>query len=242
MINSKSVLIEFITILFLFTMAYTFSFADNLNDAEHYLAPFSVKKLEGEEFEIKKKEVLLTETSKTEGGIFRFDVSEKGNIAVIYDEGRYLSIYDKDMNHLHSFVANGVEGVLYSNDELLLFYKDETCGIYNAENELLAIYDLNSDTGGSNPYSKYESMIERNIKQVDGYNYYITNKLSKTPQKLGYHNQCRYLIREKNKEKTVLIDRKEGWYMPTYIILSLLLGTCVLVKKFNSGRKRKNNI
>lgn len=205
-------MVSFLIILFLFGQVFS-CFASNRDDVEEYLSALGAKKIQGQKYEAVKDNYELERTTDVNGGIVSYDVAENGDIAVVYGDREFVSIYDSNMNMKHQY-KDRVESVLFLDNYILLFSLDYTCALYNTAGELKAIYDLTElkkDNPRKDAYEEYDRITRTGVKEKGGNVYYISNNIESPQYNLGDEkNQYRYLIRaDKNGNKTVLIDKKE---------------------------------
>lgn len=181
---------------------------------EDYLAVFKPKEITGERFEEIKALNRLDETKKIAGGLYRFDISYDGTIAVIYDEDDpTLVVYDKDINELYRLDVMSVEGVMLCGKKIVLFWKDCICGVFDTEGLLIAAYeltDLEDLNVSSESYNALSKICCNNERKVDADRYYLTNAIHKKPRSIEQHAEYGLLVKEsEDGKKTVLLRHME---------------------------------
>ena len=151
--------------------------------------------------------------------------------AVVYDEENpTLCIFDNDMNELQRFAVVSLNGIMFSDDKLMLFWKDRTCGIYDVEGHLLSAYELTAldDYSYSSDAAKsYEIICYTNERKVKGNNYYLTDHIGTKPQNITKHTEYSFLVKENaaGKDEAILCHMNTFWFkllqIPIIILLTL---------------------
>lgn len=227
----KRIMANIIIILFLFGQGFS-CFASNKDAVEDLLSRLGAKKIQGQDFEAVKDKYKLASSTDGSGGIVAYDVSERGDIAIVYGDREFISIYDNDMNEKYQY-KDRVESVLFLDEDMLLFSLDYTCALYNDVGELKAIYDLTElkkDNPRKDVYEEYDRITRTGVKEKNGSIYYISNNTESPQYDLGDEkNQYRYLIRmDKNGSKTVLLDKKEV-FRNRFIIVFYFIACAIII-------------
>lgn len=153
--------------------------------------------------------------------LYRFDVSQDGMIAVIYSEyNQTLVIYDTDMNETHRYKVWNVNGIMFEEKDILLFWKDKKCGLYDVEGDLLAAYEL---TEADITSETYDMIRFNNERSVGSQKYYLTGAFNRKPRSFNYHTEYNCLVKENERgEKTILLGKDNS------ITIVIILIPCIL--------------
>lgn len=226
------------------------SFALGNNEIEDILAVFKAREINGKALETIKETNKADKMKKIEGGLYRFDISEDEMIAVVYDEENpTLCIFDNDMNELQRFDVVSLNGIMYFDDKLMLFWKDRTCGIYDMEGHLLSAYELTAldDYSASSDAAKnYEKICYTNERKVKGNNYYLTDHIGTKPQNITKHTEYSFLVKENaaGKDEAILCHMNTFYSnilsIPIFVV-GIVITLFVLNYKFQFIRRFTSN-
>lgn len=204
-------------------------FALGNNEIEDILAVFKAREINGKALETIKETNKSDKMKKIEGGLYKFDISEDEMIAVVYDEENpTLCIFDNDMNELQRFDVVSLNGIMFSDDKLMLFWKDRTCGIYDVEGHLLSAYELTAlrDYDASSKAAiTYDKICYSNERIIGSEKYWLTDFTTRKPRNITKHTEYSFLVRENETgETTVLLRRMNTfWFKVLQIPIIILL-------------------